>query len=424
MYSFHDDMRKRRKFIIVSMFTLFMASLCGLPAQAQGIDLVLEPLATGLTAPVGIENAGDREDRLFIVEQGGTVRIVDAGTLLPTPFLEVTVEQTGNEQGLLGLAFHPQYGSNGTFFVHYSEPTTGDSVIARFLVSANPNIADPLSEERVLTVTQPLTNHNGGQIAFGPDGMLYIALGDGGGGGDPDDNGQFLGNLLGTILRIDVDSDDFPADPSRNYAVPTDNPFVGDPFALDEIWFWGLRNPWRFSFDRLTGDLFIGDVGQGVAEEINLAPAATSDLNFGWDVLEATSCFEDDPGGDGACADFLAGGSTLPILEYRHVDIVGPCCAVTGGFRYRGPNPTLAGLYLYAEYSAGIIWAGTEGPGGWTTQELLDTTYRISSFGEDTLGRLYLLDRVGGTLYHVSTTDYVFADGFESGGVGVWSSWQ
>jgi hypothetical protein len=213
-------------------------------------------------------------------------------------------------------------------------------------------------------------------------------------------------------------------DPDRNYGIPIDNPFIGNPLALDEIWAYGLRNPWQFSFDRQTGDILIGDVGQNAAEEIDLLPAGEGGHNLGWDVLEASLCYENDPGGDGSCADFLAGDSTLPILEYLHSSIIGPCCAVTGGYRFRGPNPTLAGLYLYAEYSAGIIWAGTEGVGGWTSEELADTSFRLSAFGEDERGELYLLARSAGTLFRVTTFDYIFADAFESGDVSPWTSFQ
>ena len=267
---------------------------------------------------------------------------------------------------MLGLAFHPDYTTTGFFYVNYTD-NLGDTVVARYTVSAkDPNVADPDSAQTVLTQDQPFSNHNGGQVAFGPDGYLYIALGDGGSGGDPQENGQNLNTWLGKILRVDVNGDDFPGDPNRNYAVPPDNPFVSDPNALDEIWAYGVRNPWRCTFDRVTGDFFIADVGQGAWEEINFQPAASpGGENYGWDVLEGGlhgpqpvpggNCFEDFP--QGSCNAFLNGGSTLPVLEYSHSF----GCSVTGGYRYRGQlYPQLDGIYFYSDLCSGIIWGAIQ----------------------------------------------------------------
>ena len=231
-------------------------------ASWGAVAIKAEPVITGLSSPVGITHAGDGSGRLFIVLQGGRIVIFDGVKILSSPFLDITsVVSSGGERGLLGLAFHPNYVGNGSFYVNYTN-TAGDTVIARYSVSANPNQADPTSADILLTIPQPFSNHNGGQLHFGPDGYLYIGIGDGGSGGDPQNNGQHLGTLLGKILRIDVDK-------GPPYAIPPDNPFFGPgDGALDEIWAWGLRNPWRFSFDRLTGDMFIGDVGQNSWEEV------------------------------------------------------------------------------------------------------------------------------------------------------------
>src|SRR6266542_1933964 len=273
----------------------------------------LQPVVSGLTMPVTVTNAGDGSGRLFIVQQTGQIRIFTNGTLLLAPFLDISdLVSCCGEQGLLGLAFHPDYATNGFFYVDYTD-NAGNTVVARYSVSENdPNVADPDSAQTVLTQVQPFSNHNGGQLAFGPDGSLYIAFGDGGSAGDPQENGQNLETWLGKILRVDINGDDFPGDPDRNYAVPPDNPFVGVP-GLDEIWAYGVRNPWRCTFDRVTGDFFIADVGQGNWEEIDFQPAnSTGGENYGWDVLEGMHCFEDIP--QGSCNQFLNGGSTLPVL--------------------------------------------------------------------------------------------------------------
>ena len=300
-------------------------------ASWGAVAIKAEPVITGLSSPVGITHAGDGSGRLFIVLQGGRIVIFDGVKILSSPFLDITsVVSSGGERGLLGLAFHPNYVGNGSFYVNYTN-TAGDTVIARYSVSANPNQADPTSADILLTIPQPFSNHNGGQLHFGPDGYLYIGIGDGGSGGDPQNNGQDLGTLLGKILRIDVDK-------GPPYAIPPDNPFFGPgDGALDEIWAWGLRNPWRFSFDRLTGDMFIGDVGQNSWEEVDFQPASSAGgENYGWRLMEGNSCYN--PATN--CNDSTL---TLPILVYDHT--VG--CSVTGGYRYRGSkNPALDGFYL------------------------------------------------------------------------------
>jgi glucose/arabinose dehydrogenase len=366
----------------------------------SGTTIQLQPVVSGLNLPVTVENAGDGSGRIFIVQQTGQIRISSGGTLLPTPFLNISaLVSCCGEQGLLGLAFHPDYATNGFFYVNYTN-VAGDTVVARYEVSANdPNVADPNSAQTVLTQDQPFTNHNGGQLAFGPDGYLYIALGDGGSGGDPQDNGQNLNTWLGKLLRVEVNGDDFPGDPNRNYAVPPDNPFVGIA-GLDEIWAYGLRNPWRCTFDRVTGDLFIADVGQNAWEEINFQPVSSSGgENYGWDVLEGAHCFEDVP--PGSCNAFLNGGSTLPVLEYSHS--LG--CSVTGGYRYRGQlYPQLDGIYFYGDLCSGRIWGATrQGDGTWVSEELLASGFTITTFGEDEAGEVYVAEYNGGqsALYRI-----------------------
>ncbi len=349
--------------------------LLSYPAIAQ-VELATEPLITGLSDPLDITHAGDGSGRLFIAERLGRVRIWDGASLLPIPFLDISNLTTGGgERGLLGLAFHPQYAVNGRFFVHYTDQQ-GDTVLAAYTVSPDANIADPASAAIVLQTLQPFPNHNGGQIRFGPDGFLYMALGDGGSGGDPQNNAQNLNSLLGKLLRIDVDG-------AVPYAIPADNPFVGQLNVREEIWAYGLRNPWRFSFDRLTGDLFIGDVGQNRFEEINFQPAAsTGGENYGWRLMEGSSCFN--PPAD--CN--TAGDLVLPILEYGRATGF----SVTGGFVYRGARiPELFGHYVFADFGTGTIFIAESQPGGlWNVVSTLSTPLRISAFGEDEDGEIYL----------------------------------
>jgi glucose/arabinose dehydrogenase len=309
--------------------------------------------------------------RLFVLEKAGRIRIIENGQLRETPFLDITdrVGSNGNEQGLLGLAFHPNYQENGHFFVNYTD-TRGDTVIARFQVSNDPNVADPNSETPLFGYDQPFPNHNGGVMVFGPDGYLYIGSGDGGGAGDPFGNAQNTETMLGKILRVDVDS----AEP---VAVPPDNPFG------NEVWAYGLRNPWRISFDRVTEDLYIGDVGQGEWEEIDFLPAGSpGGANFGWDHREGAHDYE---GGGPE-------GMLEPIAEYGHPE---GGCSVTGGYVYRGSIPEWNGIYLYGDYCTGMIWGLLQIDGGWQNQLLFDLDVTITSFGQDEAGELYLLSDTG-----------------------------
>jgi glucose/arabinose dehydrogenase len=325
-------------------------------------------IASGLDRPVDIQPDGS--GRLFIVEKLGHIHIFQNGTLVETPFLEIEdpVNNTANERGLLGLAFHPGFDQNGYFYVNYTG-RGGNTFISRFQASGDS--ADPASESILLTVDQPFPNHNGGTLNFGPDGYLYAGLGDGGAAGDPFGNGQSLDTLLGKILRIDVDS----AEP---YAIPADNPFG------DEIWAYGLRNPWRMSFDSATGDLYIGDVGQGEWEEIDIIPAGSAGgQNFGWDYREGAHDYEG--GGPPGMID--------PIAEYSHA---GGGCSVTGGYVYRGAMAEWNGIYLYGDYCSGFIWGLIRTSDGWQTQLLFDTAFSITSFGQDENGEIYLADDNGG----------------------------
>ena len=358
-----------------------------------GDVFTVEQVATGLTRPVAITHAGDGTNRLFITLQDGEIVIFDGNNILPVPFLDIDSRVSeifflGSERGLLSVAFHPDYKNNGFFYVNYTN-NNGDTVIARYRVSSDPNIADPNSADILLNISQPFGNHNGGQLQFGPDGYLYIGMGDGGDAGDPFNHGQNLITLLGKMLRIDVDSG-FP------YAIPSDNPFVGVSGAQDEIWAYGLRNPWRFSFDRVTGDLFIADVGQNSWEWVNFQSASsTGGENYGWRLMEGSNCFN--PSSN--CND---GSLTLPILEYSH----GLGCSITGGYRYRGTMiPLLFATYLYADYCSGRILGATEiSDNVWTTTELMDTDFAISAFGEDEFGELYFANyasRGGGTIFRL-----------------------
>lgn len=336
-------------------------------------------MVTGLSAPVYVTHAGDRSGRLFVVEQAGTIRIIHNGRVLPTPFLDIRSRViSGGELGLLSVAFHPRYASNGRFFVNYT--ATGArlrTVIAEYRASAaDANVADP-TERVILEIGQPFRNHNGGLNLFGPDGMLYIGMGDGGSAGDPFNNGQRLDTLLGKLLRIDVDGE-------SPYRVPRDNPFAGRRGARGEIWAYGLRNPWRFSFDRATGRLLLADVGQHKWEEIHLIEKGQ---NYGWNIMEGWHCFNPPTGCRKA-------GLRLPIAEYDHAQ----GCSITGGYVYRGSRlPDLRGRYLFGDYCSGRLWALTEGRGSrWRMTQLLSTGLQISSFGEDQEGELYVVDHRGG----------------------------
>jgi len=333
--------------------------------------------------------------RLFVVEQDGIVRVVKDGSVVSRPFLDISDKTNAvGERGLLGLAFHPDYETNGRFFLDYTN-NSGNTVIARYEASADPDLADAASEKILLTIPQPAGNHNGGQVAFGPDGYLYVGMGDGGGGGDPWETAQDDMALLGKMLRIDVDVETAPY-----HAVPPDNPAVGMGLPLGLVWSKGLRNPWRFSFDRLTGDLYIADVGQNLVEEIDFEPASSSGgVNWGWDVFEGSSCFEPDP--ELVCPAPPA-GFTFPVHEYTHPE----GCSVTGGYVYRGCAMTdLAGRYFYGDYCTPFIdtFVVTEGVAtGFVdkTPELGAGLGNVSSFGQDARGELYILDH-GGPVWRI-----------------------
>jgi glucose/arabinose dehydrogenase len=341
------------------------------------------PIISGLELLVDIQNAGDGSGRLFIVERRGFIRIFQNNQLLLSPFLDIQskVGSQKTEQGLLGLAFHPNFANNGRLFVNYTD-RNGHTVIAHFHISEDdPNRVDPNSEVDMLHIDQPYVNHNGGGLAFGPDGYLYIGLGDGGSGGDPLGNGQNLQTMLGKMLRIDVDH-------GTPYAIPDDNPYALGG-GLPEIWAYGLRNPWRFSFDHLTGDLYIADVGQDGWEEVNIVPAdIPGGANFGWSYYEGTHTHKGQPPADSQF--------TWPAGEYSHAD----GCSVTGGNVYRGTAlPEWQGVYLYGDYCSGKVWGLIRTNGNDQQAKILFATgAKITTFGLDEAGEIYLGDYESGTL--------------------------
>lgn len=373
--------------------SIVLALLCSI-SFAQEIDI--QTFATGFSNPIVIKNAGD--SRLFVVEQAGRIQIVNTdGTTNNTPFLDIDpiVFNGGGERGLLGLAFHPDYESNGYFYVNYSN-NSGDTVISRFTRStADPDIADGTSELQLLTYTQPYVNHNGGDMAFGPDGYLYISSGDGGDAGDPGNRAQNLTTLLGKLLRIDVDGNS-----NGNYGIPADNPYAGSSTNKPEIWAYGLRNPWKFSFDRSTGDLWIADVGQQFNEEINRVESTAANLNYGWRCYEGNSSFD--------LSENCPASSeiTFPIAQYTHNNDGAFKCAITGGYRYRGTaQSTLVGLYFFADYCSDEIGFLEESGNDWN----MSLTPAFSgngwtTFGEDNNGELYIAGIDSGTVYKIIET--------------------
>ncbi|HEX8652250.1 MAG TPA: PQQ-dependent sugar dehydrogenase [Pyrinomonadaceae bacterium] len=382
-------MNKRACGVLFSFITLLTISLFlgrvgagnPVPAVQQAPAAVeLEPVIAGLANPVFVTSALDGTNRLFIVERGGLIKVLQPGSSSPTVFLNITsrVLSQGGEQGLLGLAFHPQFSVNRRFFVNYTRQTDGATVIAEYRVSvSNPNLAST-AEIPLLTIAQPFPNHNGGMMAFGRDGYLYIATGDGGSANDPGNRAQNINELLGKILRIDVDH---PAG-AANYSSPAGNPFFGATNGRDEIYAYGFRNPWRFSFDRGTGSLYVGDVGQGAREEIDIV---TLGGNYGWRIFEGTQCTGLGP------ASCTAAGFTPPISEYGHT--LGRC-SITGGYVYRGARSTLpTGAYVYADFCTGEIFTLQNG----AQNLLLDASRNISSFGEDEAGEIYVVG-LGGTV--------------------------
>ncbi len=377
---------------------LLLASISFLGVNAQNLQLV--ELADGFSLPVDIASAGD--DRLFVVEQDGAIQIVlTDGTRLETPFLDIDpiVNSQGSERGLLGLAFHPDYDNNGYFFVNYTANGNGATRVSRFSVTPdNPNQADPNSELILMTVGQPFSNHNGGGLKFGPDGYLYIGLGDGGSANDPGNRSQNPQELLGKMLRIDVDN--VPA--GQNYGIPADNPYV-DPNdgILDEIWSLGLRNPWRFSFDRLTGDLWIADVGQNEVEEVHYQPAdSDGGENYGWRCYEGSEPFN--TSNCGPASDYV-----FPVSEYNH----NQGCSITGGFVYRGCNyPAIYGAYVFVDYCSGVFFTTRpDGNGGWITETLNNlNNFQYTSFGQDANGELYVTAHSQGRIFRLTETTEPF----------------
>ena len=391
----------------LSLASLLLASLLGAglaaPVHAQRVDppLVTKRIASGFSRPVFLTSPPGDYRRMFVVEQRtGRIEIIKGGVTLPVPFLDLggISSTSGNERGLLGMAFHPDYASNGLFYVNYTRDANGDTVIARYSVSANPDVADAASGAILQVIDQPYSNHNGGMLAFGPDGYLYIGLGDGGSGGDPQGNGQKTTTMLGKMLRIDVDV------PS-GWGIPPTNPFVNDAGTLDEIWAVGLRNPWRYSFDRETGDLYIGDVGQNLIEEIDFQPAASlGGENYGWSCMEGNNCFN----GSGCTCN--APTLTNPIYDYTH----SAGCSITGGYVYRGKAiPGLEGTYFFADYCTSKIWSFRYD--GTTMTSFTDRTAEltppagqnlgsIASFGENAWGELFLID-LDGEIYQILPAD-------------------
>ncbi|NJD62209.1 MAG: PQQ-dependent sugar dehydrogenase, partial [Deltaproteobacteria bacterium] len=352
-------------------------------------QIALVPRYDNLAAPTGVTHAGDNTGKLYVLEQVGRIRLIDNGTLLAAPFLDISARVvSGGEQGLLGLAFPPGHAASGRFYVNYTRISDGSTVIARYQRTPDPNVADPNSEVVLLTIPQPFANHNGGQLSFGPDGFLYIGMGDGGSGGDPQNNAQNPGSLLGKMLRIDVES---APDPGLPYAIPQTNPFVQTAGFRGEIWALGLRNPWRFSFDRQMGDLYIADVGQGSFEEVDFQAAGSAGgQNYGWNIMEGAHCF-----GNPACSQT---GLVLPVAEYDH----GQGCSITGGFVYRGQvYPGLAGFYIYADFCSGRFWGLKRDGTAWQNTLLLTEPHSISSFGEDEAGNLYAADLAAGVVYEI-----------------------
>ena len=381
-------MKSSRIFILRFLTLLFVSTLLNVAFMHPANGAIrLDPVLQGLSSPLYITNAHDDSNRLFIVEQAGRIKVLAPGATTPTVFLDITSKVlSGGERGLLGLAFHPQFGigTNSRFFVNYTRQTDGATVIAEYHVSADPNLADT-SEIVHLVIAQPFANHNGGMIEFGFDGFLYIGMGDGGDANDPGSRAQNVDELLGKILRIDVDH---PASPQQPYSSPPSNPFFGATAGRDEIFAVGMRNPFRFSFDRQTGQLYVGDVGQGALEEVDIV---TLGGNYGWRVYEGTNCTGLDPE---LCTPT---NFVTPIAQYGHS---GGRCSITGGYVYRGSGAALpAGTYLFGDYCTGEIFSLVNG----APNLLLDTALNISSFGEDEAGEIYVVG-LGGTVHRIAST--------------------
>ncbi len=436
-----DTMHKIRRFGLLLLFS------AGLHAEIPP-DVTLDPIPgiSGLIDPLGIKHAGDGSGRLFIVEQSGRIRVLKDDALLSTPLVELgnLVTNAGFEQGLLDIAFHPQFALNGRFYLHYSAgserpagTSPGDTIVGEFTITDDPNVANNVPDRIILTVTQDFGNHNGGQMRFDPDGYLYLGLGDGGSGNDPCNRAQTLNPadlvdpasctssaslddslaLLGKMLRVDVDNPTpfgannlCAADPdgSANYAIPSDNPFFGQADRCGEVLLYGLRNPWRWSFDRQTMDMWIGDVGQNTWEEVDLLPwSLASGDNLGWKICEG-SFLRGSFDAEDACDD---PSTVLPVLEYRTGQ--NGNCSVTGGYRYRGPVTSLRGRYIYSDFCSGRIWFAEPDNGGWSEEVFGLAGGNVRSLGEDEEGQLYLLS--GQSLLRFNgNLELLFTDGFES----------
>ncbi len=361
------------------------------PVDLSSVTIGLEPIFGDLNNPVFLTDSGDGSGDIFIVEKGGKILLVKGGNVQSQPFLDITsrIRSSGSEQGLFSVAFHPNYASNGYLYVDYTD-TNGNTVVARITASSDHTSTDPNSFKKILGIKQPYANHNGGQLAFGPDGMLWIGAGDGGSEGDPQGNGQKTNTLLGKILRIDVDHGD-------PYSIPPSNPFADGKKGKPEIWAYGLRNPWRFSFDRATHDLYIGDVGQSTWEEIDFVSSDLKPgLNFGWKIMEATHCYQPSKNCD-------TSGLTMPVAEYSHAP---GNCSVTGGYVYRGSQyKAIDGAYFFTDYCSGTIWALTrDASGKWSQTQVAQGKAGYSSFGQDGNGELYICDLNNGTIYHLTAT--------------------
>ncbi|TDB38316.1 MAG: glucose dehydrogenase [Actinobacteria bacterium] len=352
------------------------------------MSIGFEMVTDGLSQPLFVTGAADGSGRLFVVEKPGLVWIIRDGVRSTQPFLDISRSvSTNSERGLLGLVFSQSFAEDKLFYINYTD-ASGATTVSR--LKATGDSADAASEQVLLKIKQPYANHNGGMIAFGSDGYLYVGMGDGGSGGDPQGSGQNLGVLLGKMLRIDVARENSAARDTE-YGIPPDNPFANKPGASREIWAYGLRNPWRFSFDRATGDLWIGDVGQNAWEEIDFQPAdSVGGENYGWNAYEGTHVYP--PSTKARPGEF-----TKPVVEYDH----GAGESVTGGYVYRGTaEPTLWGTYFYGDYVSGRVWGLQRTARGFETRELADTAYNIVSFGEDDAGELYLVD-FGGAIYRM-----------------------
>ena len=358
------------------------------PSQPATVDpppLGLQEVASGFQRPTFVTNAGDGSGRLFVLEKPGRVRIVKDGALVNAPFLDITslVRASGNEQGLLGLAFHPEFADNGRFWVAYTALDAKNTVAEYRVTDSGSDRADPGTAKVLIAQPDQYPNHNGGMLAFGPDGYLYISMGDGGSSGDPDGNGQDKSSLLGKLLRVDVDGGD-------PYGIPDSNPFADDSGAKPEVWAWGLRNPWRFSFDRETGDIWIADVGQNKYEEIDFQPAdSRGGENYGWNEMEGEECYRS------GCR---TEGFVRPVFAYDH----GKGCSVTGGYVYRGEAIRgLAGGYLFTDYCSGTLWLTSRNGDRFETEEIGALPDGVSSFGEDEAGELYVVLDQGGSLQRI-----------------------